>query len=196
MSRRSSIGGRRDSTGLMANWSCRAAAAEIDRTAARAPRLQKSSGFTLLEIIVVLALGVLIIGLLLGGSASFLRTMGKDDAENIALNAIAGARHSAVLTGKLLELHYDDQARTFDWGEGTAAFTGEGNARLLPAVKTSAMLVGGQAVEAPLARVRFYPDGTCDPFRLEIIRDKTSQILVMDPWTCTALAPETAPGQH
>ncbi|MDB6114730.1 MAG: hypothetical protein JWQ62_1675 [Lacunisphaera sp.] len=157
---------------------------------------RNEGGFTLLEFIAVLALIGLICGLLIGGSASFLRTMGKDEAETIALNAIAGARHSAVLTGHLLELRYDDKARQFNWGEGAAPLTGEGDARLLAPMRTSEILLGGQAVEALLARVRFYPDGTCDPFRLQITRDKTSHIVLIDPWTCTALAPETAPGQH
>ena len=155
--------------------------------------LRRSAGFTLLEILAVLALIGLISALLLGSSEALLKAVAKEDIENTALSAIANARQSAVLTGRPLELQSDEQNRRLDWEEGGAALSGEGSVRLLPAVRTSAILVGGQAVEAPLGRVRFYADGTCDPFRLEIVRDKIRQIVTIDPWTCTALSPDAAP---
>ena len=58
------------------------------------------------------------------------------------------------------------------------------------------MIIGGREVEEPITRVRFYADGTCDPFRLEFVRDQTSRILTIDPWTCTVLSPEAAAGHH
>ena len=159
--------------------------------------LHRSHGFTLLEIIAVLALLGLISAVLIGGSSAMLRTVSTDDVQNTALSAIAGARHSAVLAGRTLEFTCDDKARVLNWGEGSAPLTGAGNVRLLPAAKTSSILVGGQLLEAPLARVRFYADGTCDPFRLEVTRDPAGpgQIISIDPWTCTALSPEASPGQ-
>lgn len=165
------------------------------RPATKFGRKRSEAGFTLLEIIAVIALMGLISALLIGGSGAMLRTVSSDDVQNTALAAIAGARHSAVLTGRTLEFTSDDKTRVLEWGEGRAALTAEGQVRLLPASRTSAILVGGRLTESPLARVRFYADGTCDPFRLEIVRDsKASQILAIDPWTCTALAPEATPG--
>lgn len=158
--------------------------------------LHRSSAFSLLEILAVLALMGLISALLIGGSSALLRTAATDDVQNTALSAVAAARHSAVLTGRTLELRSDDRTRVLDWGEGRVALAGEGGVRLLPPAKGSSILVGGQLVESPLARVRFYADGTCDPFRLEIVRDRTSQIMAIDPWTCAVLSPEAAPGHH
>ena len=186
----------RRSIGRTSLWSRSAPAAEFGQSTARAPWHQKMAGFTLLEVLVVLALIGLISALLIGSSDALLRSIGKDDLETTALTAIANARHSAVLAGRQEELHNDDQTRMLSWDDGSAALTGEGTVRLLPAVKTSAMLVGGQAVEAPLLRVRFYADGTCDPFRLEIVKDKASHILSIDPWTSTPLLPEASPNQH
>jgi prepilin-type N-terminal cleavage/methylation domain-containing protein len=181
MLRRSSNGGLHRSGGL---------AAPMSRCG------RDEGGFSLLEILVVLALCGLISALLLGGGSALLRTVTTDDVQNTALGAIAGARHSAVLTGRTLEFTANDRTRVLDWGEGRAALAGEGAVRLLPVVRSSASLVGGQLVEAPLLRVRFYADGTCDPFRLEIVRGNTSQILNIDPWTCTVLSPEAGPGHR
>lgn len=180
------------SIGRLSLWSRRDHAPECGQSAARSPQLQKLAGFTLLEILAVLALIGLISALLLGSSEALLKAVAKDDVENTALSAIASARQSAVLTGRPLELQSDEQTRRLDWQEGSSVLSGEGSVRLLPAVRTSAILVGGQAVEAPLGRVRFYADGTCDPFRLEIVRGKMRQILAIDPWTCTALSPGVA----
>ena len=146
-----------------------------------------------MEILAVLAIIGLISALLIGTGGEYLRTMAKDDVETVTLNAIASARHSSVLTGRELELRYDDKSRQLNWEEGQAVLAGAGDVRLLPPSLVSSMLIGGRVVEKPLARVRFYADGTCDPFRLEIVREKTSQIFTIDPWTCTVLSPEAAP---
>jgi hypothetical protein len=105
---------------------------------------------------------------------------------------VAGARHNAVLGGQQLELRYDEKTRVLSWGAGQTTLMGEDGIQLLPPVRASTVLVGGKLREAPLALVRFYPDGTCDPFRLEIIRDQVSQYVTIDPWTCTALADPAA----
>lgn len=158
--------------------------------------LQLSRAFSLLEIMAVLALIGLIAALLIGSSGALLRAATAEDVQQTALSAIAAARHSAVLHARELELQADEKTRVLDWGEGRATLGGEDGVRLLPPVRTGAQLLGGVLVETPLARVRFYADGTCDPFRLEIVRGRISQILTIDPWTCTVLAPETGPGHR
>lgn len=150
-----------------------------------------AAGFSLLEILLVLVLFGLIGALLVGGGSRLQATLDKD-IETAALNGIAAARHAAVLAGRTLELTVDAETRRLDWQAAGIDLPGEDEIRLLPPVTTSAVLIGGRRQEAPLARVRFYPDGTCDPFRLEVVPaggGRESRILVLDPWTCTALAP-------
>lgn len=153
-------------------------------------RRRNVGGFTLLEIVVVLALFGLITALLIGGSGALLRAIGREDVESTALNAIASARHEAVLAGRTLELRLDEKTRVLDWGAGRATLAGEDVVRLLPPVKTSSVLIGGRLEETAITGVRFHADGTCDPFRVEIVRGQASRILAIDPWTCTVLAPD------
>jgi prepilin-type N-terminal cleavage/methylation domain-containing protein len=164
---------------------CRSSIRGLRFTGGSAPR-----GFSLLEILVVLALFGLVTALMVGGSTGLLKSLAQDDAENVAISAVASARHAAVLAGRTLELRYEEKARVLDWGQGRASITGEDEVRLLPPTRISSVIIGGQLVEAPLARVRFYADGTCDPFRLEIVQksDRHSRVLTLDPWTCTVLA--------
>jgi prepilin-type N-terminal cleavage/methylation domain-containing protein len=147
-------------------------------------------GFTLLEILVVLALFGLISALMIGGSGALLRATAREDVGNTALDAIAAARHEAVLSGLTVELRVDEKARALDWGGGRASLTGEDRVKLLPPVRASAVLIGGRLEEGAIPLVRFYADGTCDPFRLEILRTATREVLTIDPWTCTVLAPD------
>jgi hypothetical protein len=43
------------------------------------------------------------------------------------------------------------------------------------------------ASEEPLARLRFYPDGTCDRVRLDIRRNEDRRLVPIDPLTCAPL---------
>jgi prepilin-type N-terminal cleavage/methylation domain-containing protein len=186
MARRSAIEGLHHFAGLDASPACTGGLA-----APKFRRKRNVGGFTLLEIVVVLALFALITALLIGGSGSLLRAIGREEVENTALNAIASARHEAVLSGRTLDLRLDEKTRVLDWGAGRATLAGEEAVRLLPPVKTSSVLIGGRLEKAAITDVRFYPDGTCDPFRVEIVRGQSGRILLIDPWTCTVLAPDS-----
>jgi prepilin-type N-terminal cleavage/methylation domain-containing protein len=148
------------------------------------------AGFTLLEIIVVLALFGLISALMVGGSGALLRASSREDVATVTLGAVAAARHEAVLAGRIVDLRVDEKARALDWGGGRAPLAGSDRVKLLPPERIGAILLGGRLEETAIPRVRFYPDGTCDPFRLEILRTESREVLVIDPWTCTVIAPD------
>lgn len=153
----------------------------------------RARGFTLLEMLMVLAIGGLIATVLFIGSESLLRAAQRDDLENSALTALAAARRAAVTANQTLLLHTAADGRRLEWGPAGAELKGEGTARLL-GLTSSSVLIGGRLVENALPAVRFHPDGTCDPFRLELLTADRSRILTIDPWTCTVLAsPAGAP---
>ena len=59
--------------------------------------------------------------------------------------------------------------------------------KVLAPESTGAILLGGVASEQALARMRFYPDGTCDRVRLDVTRADGRKIIPIDPLTCAPL---------
>ena len=59
--------------------------------------------------------------------------------------------------------------------------------KILAPETIGAILLGGVASEEPLARLRFYPDGTCDRVRLDIRRNEERRLVPIDPLTCAPL---------
>lgn len=156
--------------------------------------LRPRAGFTLVEILAVLAIVGLVASVVFLGSGALLRAAQRDDVETGALTALASARRAAVLGGQVIELRVDEQARVLAWGAETLTLAGEGTVRLLP-METSALLLGGRRVEQAVPAVRFFPDGTCDPFRLELVQGAASRVLTIDPWTCAVMAPAPGPAR-
>lgn len=158
-------------------------------------------GFTLVEVLLVLALLALLASLLVPGIGSMLRALDERVPEQVAAEAVLAARAAALEGGRTVVLRYDAERRTFLWGppEGrSAALPVDAGVELLPPVAGGAVLLGGELTEvvAPLRRVRFFPDGTCDPFRLRLRDGSTAppRLLVVDPWTA-ALSPGAAKGR-
>lgn len=157
-------------------------------------------GFTLLEILLVLALIGSMTGLFIISLESIARTTAGDALEGAFWSAMREAREAAVRTRRTQAISYDaEQMKFVVEGGGTtrtsavnldspvdgakieAVFTQE-----LPS--NSFTLVRGRLVterEAPSMLV--YPDGTCQPMTIEFRYPGGSRRLTLDPWTCAEL---------
>ena len=165
----------------------------------RAGRLARS-GFTLLETLLVLGLISMLAAVLIGGSASLLKGTARDDPESALMALLQTVRRQAVEQSKVIELKPDietdgeDAILSYYWHNQKETLPVSGDTRvkiIAPEVK-EAILLGGQVEERALTRIRFYPDGTCDRMRVEIIRNQARRVIPIDPLTCAPLPAEDA----
>ena len=84
---------------------------------------------------------------------------------------------------------YEDKG--FLWGadgvETLPLRQGGPRVKLLKPEFGRASLIGGQLEEYPLERLRFYPDGSCDPARVQVRNGETRRVFAIDPWTAAPL---------
>ena len=114
------------------------------------------------------------------------RSAGEKDAEASTFEAIAQVRRAAVTSGNMIVLQATEDALM--WEGGRVDLAGSNlQVRLLPPERESAVLIGGRLKEEALAEVKFYPDGTCDAFRVEVSRGGARRTVAIDPWTCASL---------
>jgi prepilin-type N-terminal cleavage/methylation domain-containing protein len=147
-----------------------------------------SRGFTLIELMVVIA----IMGILLAmGIPSIYRVLHKeplakvvDDVRNVCLTA----RQQAIMQGRMAEIVFHAEDGRLDIAGGASgraedenndagrmnepAASNSGRSAQLPKEIGIAMLKvnGISYMEAEEARIRFYPNGTCDELRLILLR--------------------------
>ncbi|MFM8549276.1 MAG: type II secretion system protein J [Verrucomicrobiota bacterium] len=159
-------------------------------------------GFTLLETLLAIGLMSMIAAVLIGGSTTLLKGTVRSDPEDAAKALLQAVRRRAVQQSRTFELlpveGGDEDAPDFRWGpEGAGEDEplaeeklprAEGvKVKILAPETTGAILLGGVASETPLARMRFYPDGTCDRVRLEVTREEGRRLVPIDPLTCAPL---------
>lgn len=153
-------------------------------------------GFTILELLLALAIIALLGTVLIGGSAQLLSDK-PISADEVFWKAVQQARKNALKTGAENQLTFVD-----DKDKGKAFFVSDGTATKgfpLPAATTvdltvsflttqkgaSAILVAGQLVETQtIPAVIFYGDGTCTAFRAQFQRGGNTHLVSIDPWTC------------
>lgn len=147
-------------------------------------------GFTLIEIVMVLMLIGMLAGVLISASTSLFNSAKEQDAETAVLSLLQKARVAAVESGEIVELKPLPEDAGFLWGkDGVEELPKrEGyKVRLLQPEMTSASLIAGQLEEKAVERVRFYPDGSCDPIRVQVVRGETRRVYAIDPWTAAPL---------
>jgi prepilin-type N-terminal cleavage/methylation domain-containing protein len=179
-------------------------------TVSRLSRRRASRGFTLLEVLLSIAIIALLATVLVGGSARLLNEQPSSPNE-VFWTAVREARKKALQTEHEVRLKFDKDKKQFLLIDGLApaAVATDGFTReerplkqfpipsavggdlvvdfLGPATKGggNAILVGGVLIESqPIPYVTFYSDGTCTAFRAQFVRGGGTSILSIDPWTC------------
>lgn len=154
-------------------------------------RAARARGFTLVEVLLVVALIALFAAVFVPGVNSMLDAMNDRGPEQQLSEAILAARAEALETGREVELRFDPEQRQLVWGanaQRSEALPMGSAIDLLPFESGASILLGGQVAESiePLKRVRFFRDGTCDSFRLRLRAPSPAQprLFVIDPWTC------------
>ena len=154
------------------------------------------SGFTLLEILVVLALMALFASVMVVGVGRLLRERPLT-ADELFWAAAGETRKDALLNNHDVRLGFDTKTREFiatsDAQEVRHPFVVKETADfdfLAPKSPgtSSSILVAGQLVETQtIPFVTFYSDGTCSPFRVQLKTRNGARILEIDPWTCAPM---------
>jgi prepilin-type N-terminal cleavage/methylation domain-containing protein len=158
-------------------------------------------GFTLLEILLTLALIGLLAGVLVTGSANLLSDK-PATPEEVFWKAVRQSRAAALTAEHEVRLSFDGKQQAFllDDDRSPQALpvppVRELTVDFLPpaAAGRSLVLIGGDLLDAQTVPfVTFYPDGTCSPFRVQFRAGGAAHVLNIDPWTC---APVLPPGEN
>ncbi len=166
--------------------------------------------FTLLEVLLTLGLIALLATVFIGGAAHLMADQ-PVTATEVFLKAVQEARKAALKSEQEVRLKFDKEKKQFLIFDGLAAevvakdgfLTEERPRKQLPLPPMAggdvaidflpppskgmgpAILVGGVLIESrQMKAVTFYPDGTCSPFRIQIVRNGAASIIAIDPWTC------------
>lgn len=140
----------------------------------------------------------------LGWSRSLLARGGGTGPDDIFWKAVRQARERALFMGVEVMLlppgaptgHSSDREEAFVLRQGSrevgrVPLTPPKNAapkiRFLTADLKRSTLLQPPSTATALSAVVFFPDGTCTPFRLEIVEGSSTRHLAVDPWTCAPL---------
>ena len=160
-----------------------------------AQRTDHRHGFTLIEIVLVLALISLVVTLFIASASDLFRSQ-EMTMDDVFWQAVQSARLQAVEGDVTVELRYDDRKKQLRWGAGEAGGTlpwpGK-SLEFLPVEKRDSVLIGGQLTETGrMKTVKFYADGSAENFRGQLTgNDGRISHLEMDPWTCAPIVHQT-----
>ena len=148
-------------------------------------------GFTLIEVLLVLALLSLLLTLFIAGASDLFRAQDKT-MDDVFWQAVQAARLQAVEGDVTIELRYDEKINQLRWTGGPAVGTLPWPGKkidFLPVEKRDTMLIGGVLTETgSMAAVKFYADGSVENFRAQLTgNDGRLTRLEIDPWTCAPI---------
>lgn len=174
-----------------------------------------SRGFTLLEVLLSIAIIALLASVLVGGAAHLMSDQ-PQTANEVFWKSVQEARKAALKSEHDVRLKFDREKKEFYLVDGQAptvtdergvreevrmksfpipaATAGDLNVDFLGASTKggNTILVAGVLLESKtIPHVTFYSDGTCQAFRAQFTRGGASSILALDPWTCAPVL--TAP---
>ncbi len=159
--------------------------------AAEGGRGRRSNAFTLLEILLAIALMGLIAAVLVTGGAEMLSDK-PATPEAVFWKAVQQSRLTALGAEREVRLAFDPKTQAFVVDGGATP-----QSLPVPATKDltvdflsaqpgqSSVLIGGEMVDTKtIPAVSFYPDGTCSAFRVQFRAGGAAHVLAIDPWTC------------
>jgi prepilin-type N-terminal cleavage/methylation domain-containing protein len=154
-------------------------------------------GFTLLEVLLVLAIMALIGSVLIGGTIRLLNDQ-PVSVDDMFWKSVQEARKGALRHQREVRLQYiedHDKGKLFVVTDGdltkefpipVKSLTQDLQVDFLATQKGGpSILVAGMLLDTqPVKNVTFYPDGTCTSFKVQIVRNGATHQLAIDPWTC------------
>jgi len=175
---------------------------------------RRRQAFTLLEVLLVLAIIGLLGGVLIGGSAALLRDR-PATADDVFDKVVQEARKAALKSEKDVRLVFrkDGEVKRFALVDSAAPPADPNNPNAIPDPNAgtlqefpipnpgdldvsflvsqkggNSILIGGVAVETTtIPYVTFYSDGTCSPFRAQFVTNGATHTTAIDPWTCAPM---------
>lgn len=157
----------------------------------------RTRGFTLLEILLTIALIGLLASVLVSGAAGLLNNKPMT-ADEVFWSAVQEARKSALQGEQTTALRFVDDREK---GKGFS-LTGNSVNKFFPIPQAgdievtflsqqkgnSLIMVAGTVLETQkIEAVTFYGDGTCTPFRVQYYRNGAARVITVDPWTCAPI---------